>query len=153
MEPDLSSVFNRLAKADQLKLKGAAMSKAITGLVRDDTRDKPWRYPFYALYLLVVATPLPVWGASTLVIAATVAWAKWEMSPLAKELNRRLKESFNEAALVEEHKDYIVPHPDTSEKYRVKNLALAWHTTKKACEDSWQATRYAWQALKKFTMG
>lgn len=148
MDCKCKSVFNRLSKADRLKLQGAALTNAITGFVRDDTKEHPWRYPFYAAYLVVVTTPLPFLGASTLLMAATVAWAKMSSSPMALRLRGRLTEAFNEAALVREHRDFVVPDPAKPDSHTVKNLSLAWEVTKRGFSDSWQATKHAWNSLK-----
>lgn len=152
MDCECKSVFNSLSKADRVKLRGAALTKSITSLIRDDTKKRPWRYPFYAVYMITVATPLPFFGAGAALLAATAAWAKWELSPMAKELNQRIKESFNHAALVCAHKEAIVQDPENSEKHQIKNMKLAWETTKRSASDTWQATKHAFNALKNLSL-
>lgn len=150
MDCECKSVFNRLSKADRLKLRGAALSKTVSGFIRDDTIEHPARYPFYAAYLVVIATPLPLPFVSTLTLAATVAWARYSKSPHAQKLNARLKEAFNEAALVCDHKDYIVDPPEQTDLPAIRNAALAWHTTKRCLDDTMRATGAAWNALKDY---
>ena len=152
MDLDCASVFNRLSMADRMKLRGAALTKALTGFARDDTQAHPWRYPLYVAYIVTISTPLPFPFASTLLIAATLLWAKWSKSETAQRLNGRLRDSFNHAALVEEHKTFIEPDVEQPDSYRIRNWALAWDTTKKSLEDTRQATCHAWQSLRKFIM-
>lgn len=152
MDLDCASVFNRLSMADRLKLRSAALTKALTGFARDDTATYPWRYPLYAAFIITVATPLPFPFASTILVAATLLWAKTSRSELAQRLNGRLRDSFNHAALVEEHKAFIKPDPEKTGSYRIRNLALAWDTTKKSFDDTRQATVYAWRSFKNFVM-
>ncbi|MCB9996482.1 MAG: hypothetical protein H6869_08620 [Rhodospirillales bacterium] len=150
MDCDCKSVFNRLSRADRIKLRSAAISKAVTGFVKDDTAQKPWRYPFYAAYLLAVSTPLPVPLASTALLAATVVWAKYSKGETAARLNSRISEAFNNhAALVCRHKSFIAPDKEQPDKQTVKTGALAWDTTKKSLRDIGGATAHAWKALKK----
>ncbi len=153
MAYDCKSVFNGLSKTDRLQLRGAALTKTITGLIRDDTQAQPWRYPFYACYFVVVTTPLPFPSAATMLVMATAVWAKRGMTPLARELNRRIKDSFNHAALVCAHKEFLEPHPEKTDIHRVKSLGLAWDTTKQSAIHSWDATKHAWGAVKKFVIG
>lgn len=153
MDCDCKSVFNRLSQADRLKLRGAALTKAVTGFVRDDTERNPIRYPFYAAYLLIVGTPLPFPFAATALLGATVVWARYSKSEYAQRLNGRLKEAFNHAAMVCEHKEHMEPDPEKEGCLKVKNGALAWGTTKRAFADTWQATKHAGNAFKKFVIG
>lgn len=141
--------FNKLSKSDKVKLQGAALTKAITGFVRDDTKDRPWLYPFYVTYIMTIATPLPFFGAGTVVVAGTAAWAKYGKSERAKELHGRITDSFNEASLYREHKDVIENDAEKSDRPRVRNLGLIGHTAKAAAKDSWEATKIAYDALKR----
>ena len=146
--------FNRLSKADRMKLQGAAVSKAITGFVRDDTEKNPWRYPFYAAYMLVVATPLPFFGAATLLIGATVLWARNSQSAYAQRINGRLKHAFNDhAKLLCDHREYLDDHPEEPGQKTVRNGALAWHTSKTALNDTWESTKHAARAAKNYMFG
>ena len=153
MKCDCKSVFNRLSKVDRFKLKSAALSKAITGFIKDDTEAHPARYPLYAAYLVVAVTPLPVPFASTALIAATAVWARYSKTDYAARLQGRLKEAFNDAALVCQHREFLQEHREKPGSHHVKNLALAWHTTKRTTCDSWHATKHAWKALMKSIPG
>lgn len=150
MKCDCRSVFNRLSKADRLKLKGAELTKAVTGFIRDDTKAHPGRFPFYATYLFLVATPLPVPGFSTVVLAGTILWARKSRSALALRLKGRLKDAFNDnAALVCRNKDYITANDnDPDIACKIRNGALAWETTRQAYRDTRIAASHACQALK-----
>ena len=149
MDCDCGSVFNRLSKGDKVKLRGSALTKAITGFVRDDTEERPWLYPVYLTYMLTVATPLPFFGAGTVVIAGTAAWAKYGSSERAQDLNQRITESFNEAALVCAHKEVLEKDPDEPDQVRLNNMGLIKHTAKAAANDTWKATKIAFGSLKR----
>lgn len=144
---ECKAVFNSLSAADRLKLRGAALTKSLTGFIKEDTRLHPVRFPLYAAYLVVLTTPLPFPFASTLLVLGTLAWTRYSNSAYAGRLNNRLKESFNEAALACEHKDFISPDPDKEGAYTIKNWALFKDTTVRSFKDSWAATKYAWSAL------
>ena len=152
MDCDCKSVFNRLSKGDRLKLRGAAMTTAISGFILEDTKAHPVRYPFYAAYLAVVITPLPFPFASTIVLAATLAWARYSKSVMATRLHTALKDTFNHAALVCNHKSYIYQDKADPQAYHVKNGDLAWYASKRAYADTRQATIHALKALKKLIM-
>lgn len=143
----LKDKFNGLSKADRAKLKSAALVKAVTGLIRDDTARKPWKYPFYAAYLLIVATPVP---GGVLLLAATGLWLRYSKSQIALETGERIKTAFNECNLIREHEKFVVADSDIAGKYRVRNnMALIADTTKKAWQDGVETTRHAWRSFKK----
>lgn len=142
--------FNKLSKADTLKLRGSALTKAVTGFVRDDTKERPWLYPIYMGYMVVIATPLPFLGAGAVVLAGTAAWAKYGTSDRAKNLQKRITDSYQKAALYREYQDVIEPHPEEAEKLRVNGWRLIGHTAKTAANDGWEATKTAFRALNPF---
>lgn len=148
MKCDCKSVFNRLSRYGRYSLKGAATAEAIVDFIEKDTKQHPWRFPFYAAYLAVLTTPLPFLGAATILAAATVAWAKFEIGPMAKRLNKHIKASFNEASLGCRYKDHIKQDPYNKDRLQVKPLSLAWHSTKQGARSSYMAGKHAFAALK-----
>lgn len=148
MKCDCKSVFNRLSRYGRYALKSAATAEAITDFIEKDTKEHPWRFPFYAAYLVVLTTPFPFLGAATILAAATLAWAKFEVGPLAKRLNTHIKESFNEVALGCRYKDHIIEDPNDKERFIVKPLSLAWHSTKQGAYSSYNAGKHAFSAFK-----
>lgn len=152
MSCDCRSVFNRLSRNGRYALKGAATAEAITDFIQEDTRRRPWRFPFYAAYLIVMTTPLPFLGASTILTGATIAWAKFEVGPMAKRLNKHITDSFNEASVGCRYKDCIKEDPADNSRLVVKPLALAWHSTKKGAYNSYLAGKHAFNALRKLTL-
>ena len=146
-EKRLRSIFNGLSKADRLKLKGAALSKSISSVIRDDTKKSPAKYPLYLGYLLCVGTPIVPGGV--LLLAATGFWLKKSKSKLANETNSRINESFKRATLVNDHLKYITEDKLQKGKFKINNtMHLAWGTTKIVWGDTLKATNYAIKALK-----
>lgn len=148
MACDCRAVFNSLSSRDRKKLKTAAFFKAVTGFISDETEKYPERYPFYAAYLLLVATPFPMLGVGLATLGATGLWVKGSRSPLAVRLKSKLNESFDQARLVCAHKDYIVPANDPKKSYKVKNTTLSWHTTRHLLKDVKTATKHAYKAAQ-----
>lgn len=143
----LRSIFNGLSKADRFKLKGAALSKAISGVIRDDTQSSPAKYPLYLGYLLCVGTPIVPGGV--LLLAATGIWLKKSKSKLANETNSRIKDSFNKESLIKDHMRYIKEDNKNKGKFKINNdIHLVWGTTKVIWKDTLKATHYAMKALK-----
>ena len=143
----LKEKFNGLSKADRAKLKSAALLKAMTGFIKDDTERSPWKYPFYATYLLFVVTPMP---GGVLLLAATGLWMRFSKSKMALETGERIKTAFNECNLIRDHEKFVESDPKLQGHFRVRNnMALVVDTTKKALRDSVETTRHAWRSLKK----
>lgn len=148
MEPQLTPVFNRMSGADRLKLRFAAFMVAATAVIRDDTRAHPWKFPFYATYLTFLITPLPIPFAGMVLMGATLGWAKLGLTPWARWLNGRLRDAFNEKAMIDTFKPYI--QPADAGRFRVDNISLAKDATKTAWCNSADAGRAAWQRLKSY---
>ena len=138
---DLKPVFNRLSGADRLKLRAAALSTAVSGVVRDDTKKDPWKFPFYAVYLAIVIIPIPLLGAQVVPLLLTVGWAKMGLTPWARWVHGRVKHCFNEEALVENHKEFIEKTPGPPAGFCVNGKALAKDTAKKTYADALEAAR------------
>lgn len=149
---DYKAVFNKLSFADRLSLKAAALTKAITGFIRDDTEEHPERYPVYAAYLAVVSASLAVPFTTSFILGGPAVWARYSKSESARKLNERIKCAFNDEALATKHKEFLEPDPEKRGFQKVKNASLAWDTSKQTMQHSWQATKHAWNAVKKFTI-
>lgn len=134
--------FNRLSGADRLKLKSAALMTAMSGFIRDDTKKDPWKYPFYSLYLVSMVTPFPFPGATMLILVVTAGVTSLRLTPWSRQVNDRLKEAFNEKALVEAHIVFIEQDRDDPRRFYVRDIDLLRGTAKKTYDDTVEATRH-----------
>ncbi len=108
---DYASEFNRFSGIDRLKLRGSALTRALTGFAKDDTREHPGRYPLYAAWMIAFLFPF-IPGKGTAMLAATALWAGASRTSYALRLRGSIREAFNHASLMEKHKDFIEPHPE-----------------------------------------
>lgn len=148
MEQGLTPEFNRLSTFDRLKLKSSAMVIAMGGLMKDDTRTRPWMYPFYAAYVAIVVAPIPVPGIHIVPVLVLYGWAQMGLTPWARKVKGHFRDSFNEAAMVKEHRHCFEEAPPASGQFRVKNTELAFHTAKRIGADAKDATLHLWQRCK-----
>src|SRR6185436_499704 len=112
MKQRASCVFNSLSFGDRFALRAAAAMETITADFRDDTRKHPWKLPFYAAYVGVMLFPIPVVpGHGAAMAALVMLYAQLGLTPGARELRRRMREDFNESALVENHSRHIKATP------------------------------------------
>jgi hypothetical protein len=141
-------IFNSLSKADQLKLKGSTLSMAITDIVQKDTKRSPWKFPFYAAYLMFIATPLPFFGAGGAIMAATVLYISKSKGPWAKWANNELKQAFNECAMIDSHKDHVIIDKNKGSGFKIKSDAgLFVYTSKRSLANAGQAAKNAISAI------
>jgi hypothetical protein len=145
MQGDLNEVFNRLSMPEKIALKSSAFITKMSNNMRTETDKAPWKYPFYATYLATIATPLPFFGAGTVVIAATAGIIYAGLTPGSRRLRGELKEIFNNESLVKAHENCFVEKKDQNDKtfYKLNNKKLAASTTKKVWKDSTVATKRA----------
>jgi len=138
----LSALFNRLSFFDKWKLRGAALSRDVTSIVRDDTKRRPWTFPLYAGFLTFIAIPIPIPFSNLGPLLLMAAIAKTRLTPWARWVDDRLKNSFNPKALIADHRDYIKAHPQDERPY-VDGALLArgcltncWNDVKEAASDA-----------------
>lgn len=144
----LAPVFNDLSGADQWKLRLAAWSTALTGIVRDDTKAHPWKYPFYAVYLTGLLAPYPLPGAGMAIILLSVGALRLSNSPWAQWAKGRLGKAFNTETVMRDFAKHITPDASRDPaRFRVSSFSLFRATTGVMVRDSWLATRYAFRAL------
>lgn len=145
----ISPTFNALSWVDRLKLHSAALMKAVTSLARDDCKDHPWRYPFYAGFIGFIFLPIPIPGANTVPMLLLLGVARTRLTPWVRKVDDRLMHAFNRAAVEEEHSKYIEPHPEDPKRHRVKNMELARESMRDSVGHMYDATRSGWRAFKK----
>ena len=150
MGDGLTPEFNRLSKADRLKLKTVAFLTAMSEFVRDDTKDHPWRFPFYTAYFLMVAAPLPLFGAGAVVLGATYVWTRLELIYYTKRLSKKITQTFNCEALLEQYEPFIGPDPEQPESLSVHNKDLMKYAGREVYGDVKDAGLIAWSAARKF---
>lgn len=148
MGQGLMPEFNDLSLQDRLSLRGAAFAKTMSGVMRDDTAEKPWRYPLYLLPLLAAMSP----GGFVIGIPAALLLlnkGRHDGWPLMKTVHDRLKDAFEDKALVDNHRAFIAESPEG--RFSVKNTALTWDTTKAVSRDVAESTSNAWYSLARLT--
>jgi hypothetical protein len=145
----LRAKFNTLSWPDRLKLHSAALMNAVTGIARDDCRQNPWRYPFYAGFIGFIMAPIPVPGANIVPMLLLVGVARTRLTPWARMADDRLMRAFNRAAVMEDHQRHVEPKPEEPARLRVRNLELARESTRQSVGDMYDATRAGWRALKR----
>jgi hypothetical protein len=152
MDTKLSPVFNALSGADRLKLKTAAMMTAISGVACDETKQAPWKFPFYCLYIGFIALPIPIPGTNMIPFMLLLGWYGLGLTERARLSNRQIKDKFNHATLVEDHKDFIREEPEASGRFRVLTVPLVIGANKIAWRDMLEAKRAFVKAVRDFVM-
>lgn len=138
------SVFDRLSRIDRIKLYTASYMDTAAEIIRDDTKEHPWKFAFYSL--IMVPSPVPAHALFGLGIMH--GWSKLRLTEGARRTHDRLKEAFNEQALADTYKDFIVPDGAVPDRLRVDNTGLLKHSGKKSASDVWQATKHAWGGVR-----
>lgn len=149
----LSQIFNSLSLFDKLNLYSASLTSTMTRLVLEDTKESPWKYPFYLAYMVTALSPLPFPGAG---IAANVVaalciglapgkWGRW--------MRGELKDAFNKANIMDQFDHFVslkaqVDENQEQDTYKVDKLSLIKQTTFKSLQDSWYATSYAFVSAR-----
>jgi hypothetical protein len=119
----------------------------LTGIVRDDTKAHPWRYPLYATYMLGIGAGVGgIWLVQAGVTAAAIKllpteWARWA--------DKRISRAFNDEALNkmlnETHKECVAETKDG--RFYVKTWEISTRVTKQTYDDAKEATCTAKKAL------
>lgn len=152
MDNKLTPVFNALSKADRLQLKTATLMTAISGVARDETKQAPWKFPFYFLYIGFIALPLPIPGTNVIPIMGLLGWYSLGLTERARLSNQQIKAKFNHATMVDDHKAFIREDPDASGRFRVQSMKLALGTNKTAWRDMMEAKRAFVKGVRDFLM-
>jgi hypothetical protein len=147
MKKPLTPLFNELSLVDKFSLKSASLFKAVTRLARDDTKENPARYPFYAGFLLFVMAPIPIPGANLVPLLLFFAVARTRLTPWARMADDRLRHAFNSEAVMDAHKDMI--RRDSDGSVHLNKGALAKQTGLATLGDVYDATRSGWRALRR----
>jgi hypothetical protein len=151
-KPDsLSDEFNRLSRWDRTKLHIAAVFTAVSGVARDDTIKHPWRFPLYAGYMAVLGTAAAlsmIPGTTELIIALTIGAISLKPTDWSRWVCGRVKETFNSAAMVERHPEFM--RQDAEGNLKVKGvLPLTGKVIGEMATDMGQATWAAWLGLRR----
>ncbi len=124
----------------------AALFKTVTIDAREDIKAHPWKYPGYVIYLTAMMLPSPVPHGMAMA-ALMVGWAKLGWTPGARALNQRLKDAFNEKAMLKDFAPYIeykepapeAPPPENGETpkphFGIRSTKLFWDTLKQNGRD------------------
>lgn len=147
MTEPLAPQFNELSLVDKFTLKSASLFKAVTRLARDDTRENPARYPFYAGFLLFLMAPIPVPGSNIIPIMLFIGATRLRFSPWARRADDRMRTAFNSASVMAAHDNLL--HRDDQGKLRLNKIDLAKQTARATVGDLYDATRFGWRALRK----
>jgi hypothetical protein len=126
MKQRLNEIFNGLSSGDRWALRAAAAMETITADFRDDTKNHPWKFPFYAAYLAAMLVPIPLLpGHGVLMAGLVIAYARAGLTPGARELKDRLREAFTAESLVREHRSYIEKDRGGGHAFRVEKWQLS----------------------------
>lgn len=136
--------FNKLSLYGKIKLYTASGVDATGDIMREDTKRNPWMFPVYAF----IVAPNPIPAHSVVGLAALYGWARLGLTDGARQIDDRLKTAFNEKAMMETYKDFIVPDEDRPGGLAVKDFDLAKHSGKKTVDDIWASTKHAWSGLR-----
>jgi len=148
----LTPVFNALSRPDRLQLKTATLMTAISGVARDETKQAPWKFPFYFLYIGFIALPLPIPGTNLIPIMGLLGWYSLGLTERARQSNQQIKAKFNHATMLEEHKSFIREDSAATGGFRVQTVPLAIGTNKTAWRDLMEAKRAFVKGVRDFLM-
>lgn len=149
MKEPITPLFNQLSLFDRFTLKSASTFKAVTRLARDDCKDHPLRYPFYAAFLLFIMAPIPLPGANIVPIALFFGMARTRLTPWARRADDRLMASLNSELVMEAHKHLIHPDAKDPTRHNVHNIQLAKEVGRTTLGDLYDATRHGWRGMKR----
>jgi hypothetical protein len=95
-----------------------------------------------------MAAPIPPPGHYFIGLGLMYGWGRLRLTEGARLTDDKLKTAFNEQAMMERYKDFIVANPERPEELRIKDTDLLWHSTKKSCDDSWETVKHAWTGFR-----
>jgi len=149
----LTPAFNSFSRWDRYKLNAASLLLAVTGMVRDDVEQKPWKFTFYGAYLSFIVGF--GWGGTWLL--APVALAGYARADARLGLTRwgawadaRISREFTESArqrLLEHHRDCLIHNPATG-KTHVSVLRLSSRALGQVWLDSTASAFYFLDSVK-----
>jgi hypothetical protein len=146
-EGGLTGLFNTLSLPGRLQLRAAAATNALTRLIRDDTKRRPWAFPLYAVYLMLLTAPLPTFGIATALAVLGAVGAASLNNPWSRGIRGRLKDAFNAEAVTKRLRRFIVHDEARPGRWRVDSWALAKHTSRKSWRDTFNAAAHAYDHL------
>lgn len=141
---DPDSGFGKLSYTDRYKLYAASYMDTAAEVIRDDTKERPWKFAFYSLIMM----PSPVPAHALIGLGVMHGWSKMRLTEGARRTHDRLKGAFNEQAIMTSYKEFIVPDGAASDRLKVDNVGLLKHSGKKSASDVWQATKHAWGGFR-----
>jgi hypothetical protein len=137
--------FGDLSWMGRREIQLATLFKTVTADAREDIRAHPWKFPGYALYLTAMMIPSPV-PHGTVMAALMVGWAQLGWTPGARALKGRLKEAFNEQAMLKDFADYI-EYREPPPRFGIYSGALFWDTLRQNGRDLKAATGHFVEGL------
>ncbi len=150
-DADLKALFNTLSLSDRAKLTVAAVSGAMTGVIRDDTRQHPWKFPFYAFYLFLLVEPVSLGGAGVAFTALSALGASSLDNKWSRWMRGRLMEAFDEAKVAHSLRRFIVADEKKPGAWRVDNGALTKYIVQSGLNDSSEAMKAALESMQNFS--
>lgn len=130
--------LNDLSWIQRRQIQLAALFRTVTTDAREDVKAHPWKYPGYAIYFTAMMLPSPVPHGMALA-ALMIGWAKLGWTPGARELNTRLKDAFNEKAMLKDFAPYI-EYKEPPPRFGIRSTKLFWDTLKQNGSDLKEAT-------------
>lgn len=152
MDNKLTPVFNALSMPDRLQLRTAAMVTALSGVACDETKQSPWKFPFYGLYIGFIALPIPVPGSNLIPIGLLLGWYGLGLTERARLSDRQIREKFNHVTMVETFKDFIREDPAVPGRFHVQTVSLAVGANKIVWRDMVEAKRAFVKSVRDFLM-
>jgi hypothetical protein len=125
--------MNDLSWMGRRQIELATLFQTVTTDAREDVSAHPWKFPGYALYLTAMMLPSPVPHGMAMA-ALMVGWAKLGWTPGARALKGRLKEAFNEKAMLEAFGPYI-EYKEPPPRFGIRSTALFWDTLRQNGRD------------------
>lgn len=139
-------MFNDLAFYDRWMLKGAAFTKAVTSLFKEDVQLRPWRYLFYITPLAVLTGTPGGWVVGIPAFLVLIKTARWHGFSWGREMHDRLDSVWDERNIVSDHESFIY---ENGAGFSVRKVALSAEAGKISIQDIGIATGTAWRALKR----
>jgi len=146
----LTPTFNELAFYDRWMLKGAAFTKTVASVFREDVDLRPWRYLLYIAPLAVLTGTPGGWVIGIPAFLALIKTAKWHGFSWGREMHDRLDAAWDEKNIVTNHEGFIF---ESGPGFSVRKIALSAEAGKASLQDISLATGTAWRALKKTLTG
>ncbi len=137
---NLTSLFNALPRADRAKLRLATGLKAMTGIVLEDTKHAPWKFPFYFGYVAaMVVNPVP--GLNIIPLGGVFGWYAMGLTPRARWAWGYTQDKFEPVNMINDNAQFVVAACPDGEKPSVRGRHLAWDTHKVMWRDICQSGR------------